>query len=872
MFTIQLACLTAIATAKNASDRVVSGTIKDPSGSTVSGAAVVVNCGAVSHATTSGMDGTFMVRDLPLTRCGVRVESQSLAPRRVSVDLARGNAALNIVLDLRGLRTFVAVTPSRSIEESVARIPAKTSVVERSDIRVRASQHMAQALAEEPGIVVQQTTAAAAAPLIRGLIGYQNVAIVDGVRLNTSAWRSGPVQYMAWYDESLVDQIEVVRGPGSVLYGSDALGGTVHVRSVQPSFSTSGPHVSGTADLKASTADTGRGADALIHVSGRRAALIAGGGYDRVGDILAGDGLDSHAAVTRFLGLPSTVLGTERLSKSGYEQRFGHVTAAFGLAGSSRIDATYHYDEQTGASRYDRISGGDGLFRSEFGPQRLDIGHVRYERGRTQFFDAVSAAFSFNRQADGRLEQARPTANIDAQQNTTTSFGYQAQGLRTVGRHSLAVGGELYDDYIGGWRRITTPAGVTTASRPDIPDDTRYTSLGIYAQDIVDVIPDRFSLRGGLRYGRFGFSTAAAPSLGVMDESVTADAVTFQAGAVVNATDRLSLSVAGGRGFRAANASDLGVIGVTSVFEVTPSRALALGGLVGTTEGAAAVSTGRPIEPLRPEELYSFEAGIRYQSPRLTVSISGYTTEMRDAIQRRTVIFPSNVSGATIGGYEVVRQDSEGRAFIASNSAPIVARVNVAKAHLRGFEADARVRIARDWLASTFLSFGRGTDLDANVPLRRVPPGLGGMRLRWQRDQSSVWIEGLGTFMSQYDRMAPGDLTDPRMGARRTTQSIGSYFSGTATDLGLVKDGRLVATGETLAQVQQRVLGGAASSELFPSMPGWFVTTVRGGFAIAKNVDIIVVGENLTDVNYRNLGSGVDSPGRHVRVNTRLSF
>jgi hypothetical protein len=82
----------------------------------------------------------------------------------------------------------------------------------------------------------------------------------------------------------------------------------------------------------------------------------------------------------------------------------------------------------------------------------------------------------------------------------------------------------------------------------------------------------------------------------------------------------------------------------------------------------------------------------------------------------------------------------------------------------------------------------------------------------------------------------------------------------------------LLATGETLAQVQQRVLGGAASSELFPVLPGRLITTLRGGVGLGHNLDVIVVGENLGDVNYRHLGSGVDAPGRHIRVNTRVSF
>ncbi len=851
--------------------RAVTGNVQDSVGGAVGGADIFVACGAVWRHTMTDSDGRFTIDSLPEGRCGLRVEGENFAPKRLPLDLARSDAQVSVVLELRGLTEEVAVTPSRATEEAAAGVPAHVTVTDAAEIRARVQQVLPQALAEEPGIVVQQTTSAQGAPLIRGLIGYQNVAIIDGVRLNTSAWRSGPLQYLAWYDPSLVDRVEVMRGPASVLYGSDALGGTVHVRSVQPSFASGAAQVTGAANLTVSSADSGRGANALVDVRGARAAFVAGGGYTDFDDTRPGKGIDSHAAVTRFLGLPSTVLGTNRMRGTGYSQRFGHAAAAFGLGASARLDASYHYDEQTGANRYDRIGGGEGLFRSEFGPQRLDLGQVRLERGRTGFMDGLTASISFNRQSDGRLEQARPTANIDAQQNATTALGYQVQGVRSLPRQQVTAGAEVYDEYISGTRTVTSASGVRPA-RADIPDGTRYTTVGVFAQDVVDVVPGRLSVRGGLRYGRFAFSTSADPALGVVDESVTADALTFQAGAVVNVTDALALTASVGRAFRAPNASDFGSIGVSSVFDVAPERVRALGGVMGTNGGANAVSTGQPIDALRPETLYSFEAGVRYNGRRASAALAAYAVEMRDAIQRRTVLFTQDITGVNVGGFEIVRQDAAGRAYTATNASPMGTSVNVSAARIRGFEADGRFRVSADWLAAAWFSYSRGTDADANVPLRRVPPGVGGVRLRWEPASRPFWIEGVATFMTRYSRMAPGDLSDARMGGRRTLTSIANYFNGTATDLGLVRNGILVPTGETLAQVQQRVLGGASSSELFPEIPGHLVATVRGAYRLTPQIELLVVGDNLGDVNYRNLGSGVDAPGRHVRVSTRITF
>ena len=852
--------------------RTVSGTVQDAGGGRISGADVFVACGSIWRHAATDAAGSFTFVDLPPGRCGLRVEHDQFAPQRLAVDIARDDQRVTVVLTVRGLTAVVAVTSARMGEEPVVNRPWFSTVTDADEIRARGPRILPQALAEEPGIAVQQTTSAQGSPIIRGMTGQQNVTIIDGVRLNTSAWRSGPSQYLAWYAPILVDRVEVMRGPASVLYGSDALGGTVYVRSLQPSFTEAGITVGGSATLGASTAAAGRGADALLSIGGPRAGLLAAGGYQDIGDIRAGAGRDSHAAVTRFLGLPSDTLGSNRLSGTAYSQRFAHVAAAIGVGPSTRVDASYHYDEQTGARRYDRMSGGDGLYRSEFGPQRLDLIHARVERGRTGLFDMVSASFSVNRQDDGRLEQARPASSIDSQVNTTTVFGYQGQGVRRVKRHDLVVGGELNDERIAGTRRITDSMGATARlARPDIPDGTTYRTAGLFAQDAFEAVPQRLWLRGGMRFSRFRFATTPDALLGVPDEAVTSVALTFQSGAVVRITDALRVTASAGRGFRAPNAFDLGAIGVTSVFEVTPARAAALGGHAGSTDGATAVSTGRPIGSLKPESAWSFETGARYHRGRVDATVAVYDVDLRDAIQRRTVLFTGDVVGTSIGGLEIVQQDASGRAYIASQAAPMVTRVNVSRARIVGVEGESSVRVADGWLASVFFGYARGSDLDADVPLRRVPPAMGGLRARWE-PHAALWVEGVAEFSLRYARMAPGDLTDARMGARRDERSIANYFQGTAVDLGLVRDGRLVATGETLTEVQRRLLGDATGAPLFADLPGYLVMTVRAGYRVNPHVELVVIGENLTDRNYRRIGSGVDAAGANLQVRSRIGF
>ncbi|MES1255697.1 MAG: hypothetical protein ABUS56_08815, partial [Acidobacteriota bacterium] len=89
---------------------------------------------------------------------------------------------------------------------------------------------------------------------------------------------------------------------------------------------------------------------------------------------------------------------------------------------------------------------------------------------------------------------------------------------------------------------------------------------------------------------------------------------------------------------------------------------------------------------------------------------------------------------------------------------------------------------------------------------------------------------------------------------------------------GLVQNGILLQTGETLAQVQNRVLGTATTGQLFTNQPGYAVVGLRAGFDLTPQVGVAVMAENLGDVNYRHYGSGVDAPGANVLVRLRIRY
>ena len=870
------ALVLALLLAQLAQSSSLSGRVIDGSGGAVVGAAVSVECGERQASAATDRAGRYHVDQLPASSCRVTASLDGFATvtQRTTLD-GRTPAALDFRLAVRSFASQIIVTPARGREEQAVGVAQGAAIVQQADLQARPYTIVTQALKEEAGVLAQQTTASQGSPILRGFTGQRNLYLLDGVRYNTAAWRDGPSQYMAWLPGAGLDRIEIVRGPASTQYGSDALGGTIGVFTESPVLKGTAK-AAGTLGLTLGAANRLRSSDVSAGFMNRGIALRVAASVGAASDLRTGGGIDSHSAVTRFLGLPSTDVG-HTLENTGYSQSGVSASARVPAGNGRNLALSYRRAGQTGSHRYDQEMGGNGRYRSEFGPQQLNFGFARFESAQQAVFDEVSATVSVNRQADGRLDQVRPGARVDEQFNTTTAIGYTLQGTRAfTPRFRALFGGEVYDEYIGGARTLTEPDGSRVAARPDIPDGTRYTSMGLFWQQDAELIPGRLQVRGGLRYGRFHFGSPRNAAFGVPDESIQTADTTFNASGVFSVTPSINLTMSVSRGFRAANAFDFGAIGLSggAGYEISPGRAVELGGVRGTTDGATAVSTGQVVGDLQPERLLAYEAGLRWQSGRMSSSITVFDLEFHDAIERRTLVFPANVVGQDLAGYPIIRQDAAGRAYVSGEARPVVTRVNVMHSRIRGFEAESRLRVTASVRARAWASMANGTELDLNnTPRRRMPPALGGVSLVWQRPAARWWIEGTMLAASDQDRLTDGDRGDARIGASRTAATIASYFSGTATDRGLVRDGRLVATGETLSQVQARVVGtSTAPVPLFTKTPGFVAFGARAGFPIGSHLELTLIGENLGDRNYRLHGSGVDEPGVNVLVRLRARF
>jgi hemoglobin/transferrin/lactoferrin receptor protein len=287
LFSILVVLITA--TALRAAE--VSGTATDPSGAPVPAARVTLHNIATGAELSADSDaeGRFRFPDLPVGIYRVTVERDAFSEDSRTVAIAEPGERLEVSFILRpgGLTTGVTVTATRT-ERDPLQVPLRTDSISRTAVLERAPTSTGDALVLAPNVVPVGSGPFGVRPRLRGLASTRLLVLVDGERLNnarTATDRAGIE--VGLIDPHAIQSLEVVSGAGSVLYGTDALAGTINILTVQPTFSDR-LRVNYGFDGFFSSNETGRRGSATFGLSNRRVALQLIAGMERFDNYRAG--------------------------------------------------------------------------------------------------------------------------------------------------------------------------------------------------------------------------------------------------------------------------------------------------------------------------------------------------------------------------------------------------------------------------------------------------------------------------------------------------------------------------------------------------------------------------------------------------------
>ena len=327
-------------------------------------------------------------------------------------------------------------------------------------------------------MLVQKTSNGQGSPFMRGFTGFRNVLLVDGIRLNNSVFREGPNQYWNTVDVFAMSRVEVLKGPASVLYGSDAIGGAVNVLTDVPGTAARGPVLARPVPLWRMPSRRRRPAPKQRIVVTRCAAK-AGYTYKDYGDVEAGG-------------------STGEQRKTGYDEQNVDARLEYDIGERTTLALGYQYVDQDDAWRTHRTIYGISWKGTQVGTDRV----LTFDQGRQLGYVQVRhddlGALPTRCGPASRTTSRQKTSTGCAATCVTTKLGFDVgtTGLwvqfdKKWGPAQLVYGADYYSDDVSAYN-VEYNANSTvrrTHVQGPVADDATYDLAGVFVQAIVDVSP-----------------------------------------------------------------------------------------------------------------------------------------------------------------------------------------------------------------------------------------------------------------------------------------------------------------------------------------------------------------------------------------------
>lgn len=774
------------------------GKISDQTSAVVESAKVVLKSLATQteQVVTTDSTGAFKFENLANGLYRLTVEKSGFSSVTRSFTLISGGQPIeaNIELLPGSITEVVSVTAIRG-EREIQDVPVRAETITGDFVLKQNVAGTQDALTNVSNITPVGNGPFQMRPRLRGLDSSRILILVDGERLNTSrvATDRAGVE-IGLIDPTSIQSLEVVSGSGSVLYGTDALSGTINILTDQPRISPSGIRVGGTLNTFYSTNENGRRGSARFDVSGRRFAFRFGGELDRFENYHAGKGFNESSNFLFTEGkLRQQILS--RVFPDPFNAPFTRTTSEVPNSqshGSSVNAVARLFTSEKGGMRVNwlrRRNGNIGFpdFTAPFFSQTLNLPYsnldkygFRYERyGLTPWFSRVSLNV-YHQQQDRDLRNdfavfssAPPGPNdppfdsiirikllTDTRQNVK-SYGWDFQSNFKLGsRNILTTGASWFLDHSRDSRRTVTEAGIIAfATRPPSPPrliptsisfgppsttypqrvpKSDFKNLAFFAQDEYDV--NRwFRIVGGVRFDRFNVSAKVTPGYNPILPGIEN---------AVPVIDRAKLPTAAGVEIDRTNVSgDFGII-------VRPNDLMSFTARVGRSfrhpnleelffSGPATLGNAVPNITVKPETGINFDTGLRIRKSRYAASLTYFNNHYRNFIST-----------------EIVSQSP--------SIGLILQAVNFSRLRIQGFEFDSEYSVnARRSILTPFINVGylHGQITEAvnpfnnskltNVPADNITPLKAVAGLRWISPGGRFWGEYNVRAQAKVERVSP---------------------------------------------------------------------------------------------------------------------
>ena len=677
------------------------------------------------------------------------------------------------------------------------------------------AQNMGDLLINTGQLFVQKSQQGGSSPVIRGFEASRVLLVVDGIRLNNAIYRSGHLQNVITIDQFMLDRVEVLYGPGSTLYGSDALGGVVHMRTRTPQLSQNGKTLF-TSQLVTRFSNVNR--ERTLHssqqIGGKKWGWLQSVTVSDFGDLRMGDRYSKRypdfGRRTQYIetinGVDQLVTNTDdRIQKfSGFKQWDLMGKLLFKPRPNQTHLLNLQHSNSSNIPRYDRLQDrktfpgiGNTLRWAEwyYGPQTRWL--AAYEWSVKNFSKIDELRLNLNYQHIKESRQQREYlayTQFDSRREAVQVAGITLDAREKWGRHELTLGTDAQHNKVRSTAdRTNLLTGAVTPLDTRYPDgQNRMTLVGLYGQHLYKSNNGKWIVNDGLRLQYVGLRSTLTnnnffyfpfTSIEQHQRSLTGNLGLVH---LHSTTIRIAANLASA--FRAPNIDD-----AARIFESSSSaRRLIV-----------------PNPDLRAEHTYTADINFQYRTEKIKMEMGVFYTLFRNAI----ALAPFRLNGQDSVMYNGIM-------------ARVIANQNVRRAFVRGFNYRIDMALAKGlrWETTLTGTYGRFINPDKSLkPLDHIPPTFGRSGLLYQQEDLTWEFFVLFNGFKRIEDFNPDG------------EDNGQYAT---------PDG----------------------------MPSWYTLNIRMEYRVGKGLTLQAGLENLLNRNYRYFASGFSAPGRNLYMAIRQNF
>ena len=626
-------------------------------------------------------------------------------------------------------------------EQKVNEIPNKITRISQKEIEFANPQTTADLLAGSNEVFVQKSQLGGGSPVIRGFSTNTVLLVVDGVRMNNAIYREGNLQNVISLDANSIESSEVIFGPGSVTYGSDALGGVMDFHTLKVKLSTAEEkQFSGNAFARYSSANMEKTGHLDFNFGFQKIGLLTSITYSSYDDLRMGSNNNSDYVRSEYVkqlnGIDSIFKNEDKniQIQSGYNQI--NIMQKLRFRPSEKMDLTYafHYSRLSDVPRYDRLIqySGDNLKYGEwyYGPQKwmmhsLNASYLKSNK----LFDKAKLTAAFQDYEESRHDRKYRNVNLRERTEKVKAYSLNLDFDKSLkSENQLFYGIEaVYNSVKSTGQNKNIETGEISPESTRYPDGkNNYTTLAAYV-GYKDNLGEKLTLISGLRANYVSiYSTLEDTSFYNFpyDEiQVENSALNGSVGLVYRPNKKWQMNMNLSSGFHAPNIDDM-----AKVFDSEPGNVVV------------------PNENLKPEYAYNIDFGIQKQFGDFMVfNATAFYTYLTNAFVRRDFTF---------NGQDSILYDGQ--------MSKVLAIVNADKAQIYGFSSSLDITISSKLKFYSIINYTKGEDQDG-IALRHVAPLFGSTKLTYTKTKFTASVFANYNGEISYNNLAPSEQDKPYM-------------------------------------------------------------------------------------------------------------